>query len=1040
MATRTQRNTRQNTWPDCRGAAAALIRTSQWRHSPIGAIENWPQALKTTVEILLQGRQPGFVCWGRSLTTLYNDAAIALLGTRHPRALGRPYGEIFPEAWDDLKPVIAAAFDGEPQHILGQRASRGGEHPASWNTYTWMPIRDDKGKVAGLYCVATETSLQIGDDQLRTVLEHASDAVSMFDLDSSRYVFISPSHVPLTGYSEEELKQFTPADIRARLHPDDVAKFSLTANGEPFEGTVEFRWKTKTGQYRWFSVNRKIVRDPNGRAVAAVNVSRDIDERKTAELETQASRATLEAALESMNDAVYITDAQGRFLQTNTRFATFHRYRSLDECAADFESFAEHFDVYFPDCRPAPLNERPVPRALRGESAVGVEYHLVRKDTGEAWIGSYSFSPIRDAEGQITGAVVTARDITERKRSEIEIATARATLEAALSSMTDGVCITDKEGRILHANRAFATYLRNDGSRPATIGAIMEDIEIFQPDGTPIPREQRPVPRALAGESGVSVEYALRRKDTGERWIGSYSFGPIADASGTITGAVLTARDITAAREAADALRKSEARRAIAVESADMGTWEWDLKTDTVVRSEKIYDLLGIEPLTGADDAGTFWRMVDPDDLTRVLAGLDAVKNGGRDWRDEFRVHRPDGSVRWLVGVGRLLRDPDGSPRAMFGVNYDITREKQAEAELKRSEARYRLLHETQRDGFVQVAMDGTVLDCNDIYCEMLGYSRDELVRLTYFDLTPERWHQIESSIVAQQIIPRGYSDIYEKEYRRKDGSVFPVELRTILARDDAGTPASMWALVRDMSEKRTNEARMQSLKEQLMHAGRVNELSQVSAGIAHELNQPLAAMLNYSAAARRHIEKDNVDAAAIAISHAGEQAARAGAIIQRMRDFVEKRDTNRVPDDINAIVKEAAELGLIGAKADGIAVQYDLEPGLPKVVVDRVQIEQVLVNLMHNAMDAMAGAPQRRLVLTTKRTGAAIEVAVSDTGSGIPGDMTEKMFQPFVTTKPQGMGIGLAISRSIIEAHRGDISVSSKDGLTVFRFTVPIA
>jgi two-component system sensor kinase FixL len=1040
MTTRTQRTIRQSSWPDCRGAVAALIRAGQWRLSPIGAIENWPPALKTTVEILLQGRQPGFVCWGRSMTTLYNDAAIALLGNRHPRALGRPYAEIFPEAWNDLKPVIEAAFAGEPQHIVGQRANRGGEHPASWNTYTWTPVRDEKGKVAGLYCVATETSLQIGDDQLRIVLEHASDAVSMFDLVAGRYVFISTSHEQLIGFSADELKQFSLAEIRGLIHPDDAAKLSHSSTGEPFEGSAEFRCKTKSGEYRWFSVNRKIVRDPNGRAIAAVNVSRDIHERKTAELENQASRATLEAALESMNDAVYITDAQGRFLQTNTRFATFHRYHSLEECASDFESFAEHFDVYFSDCRPAPPNDRPVPRALRGESAVGVEYHLVRKDSGESWVGSYSFGPIRNANGVITGAVITARDITERKRAEIEIAAARATLEAALSSMTDGVCITDKDGRILHANRAFVTYLRNDGSRPDTIGAIMEDIEIFQPDGTPLPHEQRPVPRALAGETGVGVEYALRRKDTGERWIGSYSFGPIRDAQGAITGAVLTARDITEAREAAEALRKSEARRAIAVESADMGTWEWDLRSNTAIRSAKIYELLGIEPLTGADDVSTFWRMVDPEDLKRVLAGLETVKSSGRDWRDEFRVYRPDGSVRWLVGVGRLLRDPDGSPRAMFGVNYDITREKQAEAELKRSEARYRLLHESLRDGYVHVAMDGRVLDCNDIFCEMVGYSRDELARLTYIDLTPERWRNIEALIVEHEIIPRGYSDIYEKEYRRKDGSAVPVELRTILARDDAGNPASMWALVRDMSEKRAAEARMQSLKEQLMHAGRVNELSQVSAGIAHELNQPLAAMLNYSATARRLIERNNVEAAASAISRAGDQAARAGAIIRRMRDFVEKRDTSRAPDDINAIVQEAAELGLIGAKADGIAVQFDLEPGLPPAAVDRVQIEQVLVNLMHNAMDAMTGSPERRLTLTTNRRGGAIEVSVSDTGCGIPQDMAEKMFEPFVTTKPNGMGIGLAISRTIIEAHRGDISVSSKDGLTVFRFTVPIA
>jgi PAS domain S-box-containing protein len=770
---------------------AALIRTGQWRVTPLGAIETWPQALKTTVEIMLQSRQPAYVCWGRALTTLYNDAAIAVLGNRHPRALGRPYPEVVPEAWDDLKPVIEAAFDGEAQHLVGQRTARGGDQPVTWSTFTWTPLRDDKGKVAGLYCVATETSLQIGDEQLRTVLENARDAVSMLDLAAGKYVFISPSHTALTGFTAEEMKEFTPADFFSRLHPDDVERVRHPVHEEDdgFEGAVEYRWKVKSGEYRWFAVSRKLVHDGSGRPVALVSINRDITERKRAELEVLASRATLAAALESMTDAVYITDAEGRFLQANTTFANFHRYACPDKHASNFDDFAKDFDAFFPDGRPAAPENRPVPRALRGETAVAAEYRLVRKDTGASWIGSYSFGPIRDQNGTITGAVVTARDITE-------------------------------------------------------------------------------------------------------------------------------------AREAAEALRRSETRLALATESADMGTWEWDIKTDTVIRSPKIYELLGIDPLAGADEASTFWSKVDPDDLKRVLDGLEELKESGSDWRDEFRVYRPDGSVRWLVGVGRLVRDPDGSPMTMYGVNYDITEQKTAEAELRQS------------------------------------------------------------------------------------------------------------------------EARTQSLKEQLMHVGRVSELSQVSAGIAHELNQPLAAMLNYSATAKRLIAKNDqatFEAAAKAITQAGAQALRAAEIIRRMRDFVEKRDTRRMPDDINAIVQEAAELGLIGAKADGIDTVFDLESDLPPVTTDRVQIEQVLINLMHNAMDAMGESAVRHLTLTTRRKGPTVEVSVSDTGHGIPDHLAEMLFQPFVTTKKAGMGIGLAISRSIIEAHGGEITAASRDGRTVFRFSLPL-
>jgi PAS domain S-box-containing protein len=923
MATRTQRSMQKALWPDCRGAMAALIRTSQWRVSPLGAIETWPQALKTAVEIMLHSRQPAYVCWGRALTTLYNDAAIALIGARHPHALGRPYGEVFPDTWDDIKPVIDAALAGEAQHVVGQRISHG-EHPASWYAYTWTPLGIGDGRIGGLYCVATETSLTIGDEQLRTVLENACDAVSMLDLASGRYVFISPSHIALTGFSEEELKAFTPAAFLERLHPEDVDKLRHPKLGQDgaFEGTSEYRWKVKSGVYRWFSVSRKLVRDDGGRPVALVNVNRDVTERKRAELEMLASRATLEAALSSMTDAVYIADSEGRFLQVNHSFATFHRYTSIEECAGTFTDFVRDFDVSFPDCSPAAPEDRPVARALRGESAVGAEYSLVRKSTGESWIGSYSFGPIRDDSGAITGAVVTARDITEQKRAEMDIRAARAMLEAALHSMTDGVCITDTKGHILQANAAFAAYHRYHGGCPDNFADIINDFEMFFPDGYPAPVELRSVARALRGETGVGVEYVLRRKDTGESWTGSYSFGPIRDSFGAITGAVLTARDVTDAKRAAEALKDSEARLNLAVESAQMGTWEWNLTTDEVVWNTKLYELLDLAPHK-RKSVDAFFERVHPDDLPDIRQSLDTVIAGGRDWRAEFRIVRDDASIRWLVSVGRVFRHPEGAPRAMLGVCYDITEEKRAEAELKRS------------------------------------------------------------------------------------------------------------------------EARTQSLKDQLMHVGRVSELSQVSAGIAHELNQPLAAMLNYATTAKRLIaQKDlaSIEAAALSIARAGEQAIRAGTIVRRMRDFVEKRDTNRTPDDINAIVREAADLGLIGAKADGIEIALDLEPTLPPATVDRVQIEQVLVNLMHNAIDAMAGCAIRRLALSTKRIGRGIEVSVTDTGTGIAQHLEEKLFLPFNTTKPTGMGIGLAISRTIIEAHGGDITAQSTDGTTTFRFTVPVA
>jgi two-component system sensor kinase FixL len=349
--------------------------------------------------------------------------------------------------------------------------------------------------------------------------------------------------------------------------------------------------------------------------------------------------------------------------------------------------------------------------------------------------------------------------------------------------------------------------------------------------------------------------------------------------------------------------------------------------------------------------------------------------------------------------------------------------------DLRQSEARYRLLHESLRDGFAQVTMEGNFLDCNAVYCNMLGYTAAELLKLNYLDLTPPRWHSPEADIIAKQVLVRGYSDVFEKEYWHKNGAIIPVELRATLVRDDAGNPSSMYAIVRDTSERRAQEARAVVVREQLIHAGRVQELGQVSAGIAHELNQPLAAMQNYASAAKRLIERGDGAAASQAIAKSYDQATRAGDIIQRMRSFVEKRDTTKKRDDVNVIVREAVALGLIGAKAVGIETHYSLAPDLPPVIVDRVQIEQVLVNLLHNAMDAMADVPERVLTLSSRQSAGAVEIIIGDTGQGISEPVVHSLFQPFVTTKQNGMGIGLAISKSIVEAHSGEIFAEPNPG-----------
>ena len=249
-------------------------------------------------------------------------------------------------------------------------------------------------------------------------------------------------------------------------------------------------------------------------------------------------------------------------------------------------------------------------------------------------------------------------------------------------------------------------------------------------------------------------------------------------------------------------------------------TFDWDPTTDQVQRSNSCVPILGLTGEAAIHNTGqNFFQRIHPDDRDRFVQILHTLTPETANYSTEFRVRRGDGAIIVLEETGMAYFDADGKPERIFGVATDISARKQAEAELRRSEERYRLLHESLRDGFVEVTMEGRIIDCNEVYSRMLGYSAEELRLLTYIHITPECWHEKEAAIVRDQIIPQGYSDIYEKEYRQKDGTVFPVDLRTILIRDDDGQPVAMWAIVRDITERRRAEEALRLSEERYREA-----------------------------------------------------------------------------------------------------------------------------------------------------------------------------------------------------------------------------
>jgi two-component system sensor kinase FixL len=273
----------------------------------------------------------------------------------------------------------------------------------------------------------------------------------------------------------------------------------------------------------------------------------------------------------------------------------------------------------------------------------------------------------------------------------------------------------------------------------------------------------------------------------------------------------------------------------------------------------------------------------------------------------------------------------------------------------------------------------------------------------------------------------------------RKDGSTFPMELS--VGEMISGDQRFFTGFVRDLTERQAAERRLQDVQGELVHVSRLTALGEMASAMAHELNQPLTAATNFMKGCLVLVKRQPPDLARLEemISQGAEQSLRAGQIIRRLRDFVTKGEADRRIENLPQLLEEAGALAMIGAKDRGVRLRYEIDPRIDLVLVDKVQIQQVALNLIRNAVEAMEDAPRKELVVGARPSADdMVEVWVSDTGTGISPEAAEQLFQPFMTTKTHGMGIGLSISRTIIEAHGGRIWVQeTPGGGATFRFTL---
>jgi len=501
---------------------------------------------------------------------------------------------------------------------------------------------------------------------------------------------------------------------------------------------------------------------------------------------------------------------------------------------------------------------------------------------------------------------------------------------------------------------------------------------------------------------------------------------------------------VTRLRRSKAALRVSEERMNLAAEAANQGIWIRDLEHKEIWASKRWRNLYGFGPSEKVM-IDNFIERLHPEDREPARQAMAEAIAGGGGYEVEYRVMLPDGRIRWIAARGRAEFNAAGKPVRVRGVSLDVTERRQAEEALRESESRFRTIANSAP---VMIWISGTDKLCN-------------FFNKGWLDFTGRTLEQELGKGWAQGVHPDDFDrclKIYTTSFDAREEFTMQYRLRKgdgefgwVL---DIGVPhfaadGSFLGYIGsafDVTAQKEAEHETLLLRQEIAHVSRVSVMGQLAAALAHEINQPLGAILRNAEAAELFMQNASPDLEEIRaiLVDIRKDDQRAGAVIDRMRTLLKRHDLDTRTLDLGEVVGDVAALVQTDAVARQVNLDLDMPDRMPPVRGDRVHLQQVLLNLILNAMDAIDGASRAdRLVRVSVRCDPekSVEIAVSDTGHGIPADKLPHVFDPFFTTKPSGMGMGLPISRTIIEAHGGRLWAENKDdGGAVFRFLLPIA
>jgi len=485
-------------------------------------------------------------------------------------------------------------------------------------------------------------------------------------------------------------------------------------------------------------------------------------------------------------------------------------------------------------------------------------------------------------------------------------------------------------------------------------------------------------------------------------------------------------------------LQQSEAYLLEVQRLSRTGSFGWKIATGELLWSEETFRIFQYDPATKPTIEMVLQR-VHPDDLAHVRQTIERASSDGKNFDHEYRLLTPDGSIKHVHAVAHAATEATGSIE-FVGAVMDVTERNNANDEL----ARLASIVASSDDAIIGKDLDGRITSWNAAATRIFGYQENEMIGRPIARIVPSELQAEENEILAR--LTRGERiHHYETVRVAKDGRRVDVSVTASPLRDKSGRVIGASKVARDITARRQTEKLQQALQTQLAHLGRVSTLGELTASIAHEVNQPLTGIVSSGNACLRWLagQPPNIERASRSVERIVRDANRAGAVIGRVRGLAKKSPPQKVWLDVNEAVMDIVALTRREIRQNQIALRTQLSDEIPPVLADRIQLQQVILNLIMNAVEAMSAlsdGPRELLLGTAIDELDGVRLTVADSGLGLEPDKLEDIFNAFYTTKPEGMGMGLTVSRSIIEAHGGQLwATPNLPRGAVFQITLPL-